>query len=248
MDGKPLFKSPTQYRDADFGLVLVQPNTRARRFIFRVKEGQLVVTSPAMASLSEVKEAVDGMRTQIAGLMEKVQAKEARRVVTPDFRIETPDFTFHSEEARVLHMTATQRRGSLTCYYPAGTDFTDDSVQRWLVGVIEESLRQHARVLFAPRLQELARRRGLTYKSMSIHKTHGRWGSCSTRGSINLSLYLMLIPRHLQEHVMQHELTHLKEMNHGPRFHALLDAAEGGRAEANEAELKHYHTDIFTLR
>ena len=82
---------------------------------------------------------------------------------------------------------------------------------------------------------------------MSIHKTRGRWGSCSSRGNINLSLYLLLLPHHLQDLVMHHELTHLVEMNHSPRFHALLDEAVGGREAEYEAELKRFDTNIFTL-
>ena len=47
--------------------------------------------------------------------------------------------------------------------------------------------------------------------------------------------------------IAQHELTHLVEMNHSPRFHALLDEAVGGREAEYEAELKRFDTNIFTL-
>ncbi|MBR4929776.1 MAG: M48 family metallopeptidase, partial [Bacteroidaceae bacterium] len=43
---------------------------------------------------------------------------------------------------------------------------------------------------------------------------------------------------HLQDHVMHHELTHLVEMNHGPRFHALMAKAVNGREQENEKEIK----------
>ncbi len=228
-------------------MIIVRTNVRARRFTFRVRDGQLVVTAPASASLHDMLRAVDEMRPRLLQLLRRAREREAQHMVAPDFRIDTPDFTFHSEEARVPRMTVRQQRGSLTCYYPAGTDFSSGDVQRWLVNVIEESLRQHARVLFAPRLGEMARARGLVYRSMSIHKTRGRWGSCSSRGNINLSLYLLLLPHHLQDLVMQHELTHLVEMNHSPRFHALLDEAVGGREAEYEAELKRFDTNIFTL-
>lgn len=50
----------------------------------------------------------------------------------------------------------------------------------------------------------------------------------------------MLVPRHLQEYVMQHELTHLIEMNHGPRFWQLLDQVTSGRSRELREELKDF--------
>ena len=44
------------------------------------------------------------------------------------------------------------------------------------------------------------------------------------RGNINLNLRLVTLPEELRDYVMLHELCHLKEMNHGARFHALLES------------------------
>ena len=57
----------------------------------------------------------------------------------------------------------------------------------------------------------------------------------------------MLLPRRLQDYVMHRELTHLIEMNHGPRFHALLDQALNGQRVALEQEMRHYRLDLFSL-
>ena len=98
---------------------------------------------------------------------------------------------------------------------------------------------QCGRVLL-PRLEELAWQRGLRCNKATIRKTKSRWGSCSGQGNINLSLYLLLLPPHLRDYIMHHELTHLLEMNHGPRFHALLNEATGGRSQLLRAELRQY--------
>ena len=51
-----------------------------------------------------------------------------------------------------------------------------------------------------------------------------RWGRCNVRtGEIAFSVYLLLLPQWCIEHVVVHELAHLIEPNHGPRFHALMD-------------------------
>ena len=234
-------------QDRELGEVLLRPNARATRFTFRVREGRLVCSCPAGASPQEALRALDELRPRLLRMLERAQERTATRLIEPGFHIDAEEFSFRTEESRVSRLTMHQRRGLLVCYYPAWQDFAPSYVQQWLVRMIEESLREHARVLFPPRLRAMAQARGLSYKALSIHKTKGRWGSCSSKGNINLSLYLMLLPRHLQDYVMQHELTHLVEMNHGPRFHALLDKAMGGLSAQYERELKKYDTDVFSL-
>ena len=87
-----------------------------------------------------------------------------------------------------------------------------------------EQLRAQAKVILPPRLKELADEHGFTYNRVTIKNNISNWGSCSGRGNINLNLRLVTLPQPLQDYVMLHELCHLKEMNHGPKFHALLEA------------------------
>lgn len=108
-----------------------------------------------------------------------------------------------------------------------------------------ENFREQAKLLLPTRLQALAAARGLHYQKVSIHNSRSRWGSCSSKRNISLSLYLMLLPPHLQDYVMQHELTHLVEMNHSPRFWALLDEATNGKSLYYRSELKSFSKSIF---
>ena len=87
-----------------------------------------------------------------------------------------------------------------------------------------EELRKRAKATLPPRLEELARLHGFHYNKVFIKNNASNWGSCSSRGNINLNLRLAALPQELQDYVMLHELCHLKEMNHGPAFHALLES------------------------
>ena len=87
-----------------------------------------------------------------------------------------------------------------------------------------ERLRAQAKAALPPRLAELAALHGFTYNQVRIKHNHSNWGSCSELGNINLNLNLMRLPEHLRDYVMLHELCHLRYMNHGPEFHALLES------------------------
>lgn len=55
-------------------------------------------------------------------------------------------------------------------------------------------------------------------KSVKLRYNHSRWGSCSTNGNINLSTRLLFAPQPVIDYVIVHELAHMVEMNHSPRF------------------------------
>ena len=86
-----------------------------------------------------------------------------------------------------------------------------------------ESLRAKAKADLPPRLKAFADRYGFRYNRLTIKHNTSNWGSCSTKGNINLNLNLMRVPVPLQDYVMLHELTHLHHPDHGPAFHAELE-------------------------
>ena len=63
---------------------------------------------------------------------------------------------------------------------------------------------------------------GLKFKSIKINSATKRWGSCTSNGNINFSYRLMMCPEFVIDYVVVHELAHLREMNHSPRFWNLV--------------------------
>ena len=67
-----------------------------------------------------------------------------------------------------------------------------------------------------------AGRLGVKPRRLAVRDQASRWGSCSTTGGLSFSWRLVLAPAQILDYVAAHEVAHLSEMNHGPRFWALV--------------------------
>jgi len=64
---------------------------------------------------------------------------------------------------------------------------------------------------------------GLRPGAVRINSAKTRWGSCNGKGDINFTYRLLFVPEELIDYVVVHELAHLKEMNHSPRFWSVVE-------------------------
>ncbi len=82
--------------------------------------------------------------------------------------------------------------------------------------------KEKARELVMRRLPELNAQYGFKYNRVSIKNHKTLWGSCSRRGNLNFSHKIVLVTSEQADYIMVHELCHLGEFNHSPRFWALV--------------------------
>ena len=72
-------------------------------------------------------------------------------------------------------------------------------------------------------VEKASKTMGISYGRISIRSQRTRWGSCSAKGNLNFNCLLMLCPMEVREYVVIHELCHRTELNHSPRFWALVE-------------------------
>ena len=84
-------------------------------------------------------------------------------------------------------------------------------------------LKKRARLKLAERVDFHAQRLGLSYKRLGVRDQTSRWGSCSSNKTLSFSWRLILAPEQVLDYVAAHEVAHLREMNHSPRFWALVE-------------------------
>lgn len=226
--------------DRELGELLIRPDSRARRLTFRMKEGRLHVTVPPGTSVTALRRAIDELRPRLR----KACLAHTQKLIDLDYRIDAEYFKLSLVCGNGTRFLARSEPGVMQIICPPDTDFADENLQTWLRKVIVEALRNNAKAMLPARMHELALRHGLECTGVKINTSRSRWGSCSARKSINLSCYLMLLPARLIDYVLLHELAHTREMNHGERFWALLDAMTGGKARLLREEMKQYRTAL----
>jgi len=99
-------------------------------------------------------------------------------------------------------------------------------------------LRQEARLYLPERVRYLAETYGLKYSGLKIRRMKTRWGSCTAKSSINLNSWLVMLPDHLSDYVILHELVHTLHKDHSPKFWDALDRFTYGRSRELRKELK----------
>lgn len=229
-----------EFYDEELGKIVFRRNSRAKQIIMYAKPDALVVTLPSYTAIKEGFTAIEKhrpdllkkrQRTSQALLNEETQLSTLTFSVRI-FRTERSNFYFSLKD-NILHIAC-----------PNDTDYAKPEVQDLLRKNIERVLRIEANRFLPQRLQELAQKYQFNYNQVKINASKGRWGSCSARKVINLSYFLMLLPQHLIDYVLLHELTHTVEMNHSERFWRRLDEVTAHQALALRKELKAYKTHI----
>ncbi len=229
-----------QITDPELGIVLIRINPRAKRFIVRIQpNGHPLVTIPSEIPEKKIKECLDSCRLQVKEIQNKITQKK-------EFNTE---YTLHTSflEFRIAIGTGTrfllQTEGNTTTLLcPPSTLFDSSDMQEWIKKIITELLRKRAKEILPLRTRQLAEQNGLHFNSLKINTSKGRWGSCSTRKDINLSCSLMLLPEHLVDYVILHELCHTIEMNHSSDFWNLLNRFTYGKAHCLRKELRSFNT------
>lgn len=104
--------------------------------------------------------------------------------------------------------------------------------------------KEKARALVRERLQHFNRFYGLSWNSISIRNQRSRWGSCSRKRNLSFNYKLALLPKHLADYVIVHELCHIKEMNHSKSFWDLV-AKTAPEHKVNRKELRRLSASLM---
>lgn len=196
--------------------VNVRLNPRARRLIVKVHPttGEVTVTAPSQRALDKAMEFARGQRDWIA--------RQLSRVPAPVALCAGASLPLRGR----MHAVREGAPGGGVAWIEDGglcvTGAREHQPRRIL-----DFLKREARTELEARSLEFGRRLGVRHRRITVRDTASRWGSCSAGRSLSYSWRLILAPPFVLDYVVAHEVSHMREMNHGPGFWRLVASLVG---------------------
>lgn len=199
--------------------------SRRRTIGFVIDEDGLRITAPRWVPLAEIESAIHEKQRWIFAKLSERRERSARRLqphmqwrdgaTLPYFGA---DLTLRIIAAQAAGIAHDADRRELTVSLPP------DATEQQLKDRVQGWLQLEARRVFGERLPIYAAKLGVTYRSFALSSASTQWGSCTADGRIRLNWRLIHFALPLIDYVIAHELSHLREMNHSPRFWATVQS------------------------
>jgi predicted metal-dependent hydrolase len=212
----------------------------ARRSIgFAIDSTGLMITAPRWVTLADIETAItEKQRWIFTKLIEWQTRVEQRALPKVDWK-DGAEVPYLGQPVRVtlgspqgtLAFNADEAALQLPLPLQADPQQIKDRVQGWLQG--------EAKRLFGERLAIYAEKLGVNYRAYALSSAATRWGSCSSDGKIRLNWRLIHFPLSIIDYVVAHELAHLREMNHSPRFWQTVESIFPEFREARQTLKSH---------
>lgn len=199
---------------ADQALTYQLKRSDRRSIGLKISRDGLTVTLPLRLPAVEADRAV---RQKLDWIMAKLA--EQAELPAPTVGLSCGSPVLWLGEAVILRTGSARSRIAGAELHLAASDHPEHITAK-LAHFYQRSARPH----FGARVQHWSGRMGLVPRRVALSSARGRWGSCSAAGGVRLNWRLMQAPPAVIDYVVIHELAHLAELNHSPRFWAIVEA------------------------
>jgi predicted metal-dependent hydrolase len=208
--------------DEEFGKITIRRSPNARQIRVRAApDGTLHASLPMYAPIFLLKRLLRNSRGEIRKIL--TQAK-------PQYLYEDGMRIGKSHTLRLVGSDddfSVKRHGlDIIVKLPSNENVYDSHISRKIRDSIIAALRIEAKSYLPKRVSFLSEKYGYKYEKIRFSHASGRWGSCSSNGTISLNIALMKLPFELIDYVIIHELSHTKQMNHSARFWDIVAIAD----------------------
>jgi len=207
--------------DSEFGKITVRRSAKATQVRLRVApDGTLRASMPMYAPLFLLKRLLKSSRAELRELLQRSQPLN-------EFKDGQQIGKSHTIIVRSSSRFSTKVKGQhILVELPDDLTLDDPQVNRAIRDSIIAALRVEAKSYLPKRLAWLANQLGFSYEKVRFSHASGRWGSCSSNGTISLNIALMKLPFELIDYVLVHELSHTVQMNHSQDFWELVQKGD----------------------
>ncbi len=226
---------------SNFGNIEYVVNQNARSLRIRITPEGLRVTIPKASHKENALRFIQQNADKIKLKQNKLQAQNEKIKLEYNKAIKSFNFEFIIKEAEVDKIFFRRKGAYLTVECPLNYALNHPDHRTIIWKGISHFLRMDAKSILPEKTLYLAQTYGFVFKDVKIQSSKSRWGSCSAEKNINLSLYLLLLPEHLIDYVILHELCHTIELNHSSKFWDLMNQVTNNQAKALRAEMKKFN-------
>lgn len=200
--------------DEEFGPITIRRSSMASSVRISVApNGTLRASLPIYAPLFMIKRLIKSSRHELRRMLSEQMPKQQ---LTNGMQIGKSHTLVVQETQTALSVT---RHGQqIIVRLPADMTLDAPTVVSAVREVMIAALRVESKNYLPRRLAHLATQLDCTYDRVRFSHASGRWGSCSSNGTISLNIALMKLPHELIDYVLVHELSHTKQMNHSQAF------------------------------
>lgn len=215
---------------------MLKPSARARVMRLRVdsRSGAVTLTYPRRMSQRRAIEWAAGQRRWIEDALAKVPAQVP---IAPGRDLPIGGIPHRIDWEPGRSRVVKVESGRILASGPVET--LEARLLRWL--------RQQAGSVLERETREFAAKAGVTVTRVGVGDPISRWGSCSSSGAIRYSWRLLLAPDWVRRATVAHEVAHRIHMNHGPDFHALVEALLGADPKPARLWLKQHGAALHRI-
>lgn len=201
--------------DSEFGTITLSRSAKASHIRIKVgTDGTLRASMPMYAPILLVKRLIATSRPEIRKLLSQHQSSS---IFTDEMQI-GKSHTLVTRPSSSQECSVSRHGQQIIVALPSSMTIDDTHVQSLIRPVVIAALRKEAKSYLPRRLAYLAERHNFSYQKVRFSHASGRWGSCSSNGTISLNIALMKLPFELVDYVLVHELSHTVQMNHSRAF------------------------------
>lgn len=214
----------SSFTDHEFGEITVHKRRGTRSVHIKIgNDGRYQATAPFYTPLIFIKQVINNSRAELRKLAEHTSITQPYI----DGQAVGKNHTISVVPTQMVKKPTTKvLRERLIVYMPPGVDLGQPEVQQQIRDTVITILRREAKAYLPKQLAALSHEHSFTYERIRFSHASGRWGSCSSGGTISLNIALMKLPDELIRYVLIHELCHTRQMNHSDAFWAEVAALD----------------------
>jgi len=248
--------------DSNFSIeatnVIISKNKRAKRISIRIKNnGKVRVTIPFRASFKSGEDFVASKNNWIFKILDKISKSENNinnklKIIDENTGYETEHYKIKISRPENIFRVSLYRDSKIKDYdesnfnitlnFPANIDISKENSQKTIIKVLEQFFKIEAKRKIPEKVAFYESKFNIKSSKVTIRNSKTRWGSCSSKNSLNFSLHIMRLPKRLMNYLILHELAHITVKNHQKEFWNLLEMYCDGEAISDYEVISTYNS------